>query len=235
MHKLLPGCVSPAPKRKLDYCPPNTAAVRHRNQSDSPTLAADHLPDVIQPSSFRNVSSCNRCRLRKTRCDQRLPRCQACERAGARCVGYDAAKKKEIPRSYVFFLEARVDYLVGVLIGHRIRFKAGAAFDEFAVEPGPDSSPSHGPDYERALGNAVDDGQHERHGIATPEIHPEFDGRDGLDLEGLSEKVQKRGIRSKESLLHAATDSGSGHTIRESLSAPQAGKPDADCPGFLTA
>jgi hypothetical protein len=233
MHSLLPGRVSPAPKRKWDHCPPNTAAVRNRNQSDSPVLAADRLPDVIQPSSFRNVSSCNRCRLRKTRCDQRLPRCQACEKAGARCVGYDAAKKKEIPRSYVFFLEDRVDYLVGVLIAHRIRFKAGASFDEFAVESDPESSPSRGSDYERALANGMDDGQFERHGIATPETYPDFDARDGsLDPEVLSEKEHKRGIRSKESALHAATNSGSGHRIRESLSAPQAAKPDADCPGL---
>jgi hypothetical protein len=32
-------------------------------------------------SSFRNVSACNRCRLRKNRCDQRLPACQSCEKA----------------------------------------------------------------------------------------------------------------------------------------------------------
>ncbi|KAF8253764.1 hypothetical protein K440DRAFT_143063 [Wilcoxina mikolae CBS 423.85] len=38
-------------------------------------------------SSFRNVSACNRCRLRKNRCDQRLPACQSCEKAGVRCVG----------------------------------------------------------------------------------------------------------------------------------------------------
>ena len=33
------------------------------------------------PSPFRNVSACNRCRLRKNRCDQRLPACQSCEKA----------------------------------------------------------------------------------------------------------------------------------------------------------
>lgn len=32
-------------------------------------------------SSFRNVSACNRCRLRKNRCDQRLPACVSCEKA----------------------------------------------------------------------------------------------------------------------------------------------------------
>jgi hypothetical protein len=49
-------------------------------------------------SSFRNVSACNRCRLRKNRCDQRLPSCASCEKAGVKCVGYDPITKREIPR-----------------------------------------------------------------------------------------------------------------------------------------
>ncbi|KAF4212753.1 hypothetical protein CNMCM5878_000772 [Aspergillus fumigatiaffinis] len=81
-------------------------------------------------SSFRNVSACNRCRLRKNRCDQRLPRCQSCEKAGVRCVGYDPITKREIPRSYVYFLEARVAYLEKTLKDHQIEFKEAVAFDE---------------------------------------------------------------------------------------------------------
>ena len=49
-------------------------------------------------SSFRNVSACNRCRLRKNRCDQRLPSCASCGKAGVRCTGYDPITKREIPR-----------------------------------------------------------------------------------------------------------------------------------------
>lgn len=51
-----------------------------------------------QSSSFRNVSACNRCRLRKNRCDQRLPSCATCEKANVKCVGYDPITKREIPR-----------------------------------------------------------------------------------------------------------------------------------------
>jgi hypothetical protein len=51
-------------------------------------------------SAFRNVSACNRCRIRKNRCDQRLPACLPCEKAGVVCVGYDPITKKEIPRRY---------------------------------------------------------------------------------------------------------------------------------------
>jgi hypothetical protein len=51
-----------------------------------------------QSSGFRNVSACNRCRLRKNRCDQKLPSCASCEKAGVACVGYDPITKREIPR-----------------------------------------------------------------------------------------------------------------------------------------
>ena len=60
-------------------------------------------------TSYRNVSACNRCRLRKNRCDQRLPTCSSCESANVACVGYDPITKREIPRSYVYFLEQRLE------------------------------------------------------------------------------------------------------------------------------
>lgn len=51
-----------------------------------------------QGNSFRNVSACNRCRLRKNRCDQKLPSCASCEKANVACVGYDPITRREIPR-----------------------------------------------------------------------------------------------------------------------------------------
>ena len=100
--------------------------------SASPALSTAHsaaAPSTAS-SSFRNVSACNRCRLRKNRCDQRLPRCQSCEKAGVRCVGYDPITKREIPRSYVYFLETRVAHLEKQLADHNIAFKKAVAFDE---------------------------------------------------------------------------------------------------------
>ncbi|KAF4126745.1 Fungal trans [Geosmithia morbida] len=48
------------------------------------TAIADSSPGpaVAQSSNFRNVSACNRCRLRKNRCDQKLPSCASCAKAG---------------------------------------------------------------------------------------------------------------------------------------------------------
>ncbi|CAN8102721.1 unnamed protein product [Discula destructiva] len=75
-----------------------------------------------QNSNFRNVSACNRCRLRKNRCDQKLPSCASCEKANVACVGYDPITKKEIPRSYVFYLETRVEHLESILRANNIAF-----------------------------------------------------------------------------------------------------------------
>ena len=87
-------------------------------------------PALSQPSPFRNVSSCRRCRLRKGRCDQRLPRCRPCEKVGARCISYDPITRREFPRSYVYFLETRIAYLQSVLVKHEIPFEPEAAFNE---------------------------------------------------------------------------------------------------------
>jgi hypothetical protein len=72
------------------------------NVSEPPGQKVQPAPTASSnSSSFRNVSACNRCRLRKNRCDQRLPSCASCKKAGVKCVGYDPITKREIPRRYV--------------------------------------------------------------------------------------------------------------------------------------
>lgn len=84
---------------------------------------------IGQSSSFRNVSACNRCRLRKNRCDQRLPSCASCDKAGVACVGYDPITKREIPRSYIFYLEKRVEQLEELLATNSIAFPPAQDLD----------------------------------------------------------------------------------------------------------
>ncbi|KAJ5154204.1 uncharacterized protein N7500_009643 [Penicillium coprophilum] len=104
---------------------PQTSQPTEQNQTPKPnTISEPPAPP------FRSVSACNRCRLRKHRCDQRLPRCESCEKAQVRCVGYDPLTKQEVPRSYVAFLESRINYLNQVLIDHGIGFKPAIAYDE---------------------------------------------------------------------------------------------------------
>ncbi|KAI8633332.1 fungal-specific transcription factor domain-containing protein [Xylariaceae sp. FL1651] len=116
----------------------------------SPT--AEHLHDglgqggskVGQSSSFRNVSACNRCRLRKNRCDQKLPSCASCEKARVACVGYDPITKREIPRSYVYYLETRVSQLEALLRAQDIQFPPAENL-EHCSRPGNDGGHARSP------------------------------------------------------------------------------------------
>ncbi|KAF2718271.1 hypothetical protein K431DRAFT_231129, partial [Polychaeton citri CBS 116435] len=102
-----------------DIPQPPAAGSANNNQADSPTAGGAGSAS----SNFRNVSACNRCRHRKNRCDQRLPRCSNCEKSNSKCVGFDPVSKREIPRSYVYYLESRVDYLETVLQSHDIKYQ----------------------------------------------------------------------------------------------------------------
>lgn len=48
-----------------------------------------------------NVTACARCKSRKQRCDQNIPACSNCERAGVECVGHDA-DGSVLPRRYPY-------------------------------------------------------------------------------------------------------------------------------------
>ncbi|KAM4056838.1 fungal specific transcription factor [Hirsutella rhossiliensis] len=117
-----------------------------RNGLASPT--ADAPPKPGQGSNFRNVSACNRCRLRKNRCDQQLPSCASCAKAGVACVGYDPITKKEIPRSYVFYLETRVEQLERLLLSNNISFPPAKNLEPCS-RPSP-SRPGDGADRDAA-------------------------------------------------------------------------------------
>lgn len=99
-------------------------------------------------TSFRNVSACNRCRLRKNRCDQNLPACSSCKKAGVKCVGFDPITKRETPRTYVYYLENRVSYLESLLANNGIPVAPSQDFDlgaKPAAEPFQSQSPAHVP------------------------------------------------------------------------------------------
>lgn len=121
---------SPATTTTTTASPPTSAALAASiaNAAEpSPPMMADGAgapkPGTSGGSNFRNVSACNRCRLRKNRCDQRLPSCASCAKAGVKCVGYDPITKREIPRRYVVFLfcgggdTGEVGYGIGYGIG----------------------------------------------------------------------------------------------------------------------
>lgn len=92
--------------------PSPTSEIHH---DGPPSATGGGGAKVGQSSNFRNVSACNRCRLRKNRCDQKLPSCASCEKANVACVGYDPITKKEIPRRLVVNVLSDGGYLGPIL------------------------------------------------------------------------------------------------------------------------
>ncbi|KAL7818836.1 N-terminal binuclear Zn cluster-containing protein [Trichoderma aethiopicum] len=130
-----PGPDSGSGAGAIDVATTDTTATA--NTADSDGVAPAGKPG--QSSNFRNVSACNRCRLRKNRCDQKLPSCASCNKVGVSCVGYDPITKKEIPRSYVFYLETRVEMLEKLLVSNNIPFPPAEDLD-VCSRPGTDGS-----------------------------------------------------------------------------------------------
>lgn len=113
-----------APKIKKETTSRSKKQKRENNSSVPTTVSfastsSQHQPTLLQTTPVRpavigvarSISACHRCRLRKTRCDQKFPSCNACLKAGVECVGIDAATGRQIPRSYVSHLEDRVAML----------------------------------------------------------------------------------------------------------------------------
>lgn len=143
-----PGTKRPRADEPLDHPP---AAPHASLVSSNSTFSTTSAPTNNAPasSSFRNVSACNRCRLRKNRCDQNLPACTSCEKAGVKCVGFDPITKREIPRTYVYYLESRVRYLEELLTDQHIAFGPSHDFD-LGSKPLKDETTAHSPLSERS-------------------------------------------------------------------------------------
>jgi hypothetical protein len=96
------------------------------------TASTERAGKASSVSNFCNLSACNRCWLGKNRCDQRLPSCASCEKANVKCVGCDPITKREIPRSYVLYLESRDAQLESS--ERSIDLSIGSEFSEQSVE-----------------------------------------------------------------------------------------------------
>lgn len=156
---------------------------------DSPVVGgnASSATTASSSSNFRNVSACNRCRLRKNRCDQKLPACTTCEKAGVKCVGFDPVSKREIPRSYVYYLESRVAHLESLLDANSISYPAAEDFTlSVPVSNGGASATSAGPVAQKAAGKS-----------GTPAIKAEDnDAKEKRDREHLNKLVSNIGMVS---------------------------------------
>ncbi|SCV05504.1 LANO_0H08944g1_1 [Lachancea nothofagi CBS 11611] len=86
-------------------------------RSGSENGRQDHEIKKKRPSSAimgitRSIAACKRCRVKKIKCDQRFPSCSKCATSNEPCVSVDPATGRDVPRSYVVFLEDRLEAMV---------------------------------------------------------------------------------------------------------------------------
>lgn len=77
-----------------------------------------HLPkkgDSPNIGISKSRTACKRCRQKKIKCDQEFPSCKRCAKLKVPCVSLDPATGKDVPRSYVFFLEDRLTAMMRML------------------------------------------------------------------------------------------------------------------------
>lgn len=86
---------------------------------EDPGLPKNKKRKVNPPVGIsRSIAACQRCRIKKVKCDQNFPKCSKCLKAGLECVGIDPATGREVARSYVFHLEEKVLLLESKLKMH---------------------------------------------------------------------------------------------------------------------
>ncbi|SCU94055.1 LAFA_0F19592g1_1 [Lachancea sp. 'fantastica'] len=88
-----------------------------KRHSPDRTHDDDQEPKRKRPSSAlmgitRSIAACKRCRMKKIKCDQRFPTCTKCATSKAPCVSVDPATGRDVPRSYVVFLEDRLEAMM---------------------------------------------------------------------------------------------------------------------------
>ncbi|KAM5378833.1 hypothetical protein ACJZ2D_004306 [Fusarium nematophilum] len=109
------------PEPMLDWLERPTAPKRqgHRLSYHALYKSRGRVSNVMETSSSTrkrtgvrraNVTACLRCKSRKQRCDQNIPACSSCTRAGVPCVSVDT-EGRSVPRSYIKSLEDRVAQL----------------------------------------------------------------------------------------------------------------------------
>ncbi|OBA16128.1 A Ppr1-Dna Complex: Dna recognition By proteins containing A Zn2cys6 binuclear cluster, partial [Hanseniaspora valbyensis NRRL Y-1626] len=49
--------------------------------------------------------SCNNCKKHKIKCDKEMPQCKSCFKKGVPCLSACPSTQREVPRSYLLYLE----------------------------------------------------------------------------------------------------------------------------------
>jgi hypothetical protein len=86
------------------------------------------------------IPACQRCRLRKIKCDHAAPKCSGCTKATAACIIIDPFTQKQYTRDYIHELERKEKELLGKARPDSERSASNATPNE--VDTSPRDAPS---------------------------------------------------------------------------------------------
>ncbi|KAJ9625230.1 hypothetical protein H2204_010617 [Knufia peltigerae] len=67
------------------------------------------------PFQHPKIPACERCRLRKVKCDSKPPKCTGCTRSNTACIIVEAGTHERFSRDSIYQLERRLEYLDSVV------------------------------------------------------------------------------------------------------------------------
>ncbi|KAL8929345.1 MAG: hypothetical protein Q9172_000518 [Xanthocarpia lactea] len=127
--------------------------------------------------------------------------------AGATCVGFDPVTKREIPRTYVYYLESRLNYLETLLTDNGIPFASSREFDLGAKPSSPQAQTcsNRSVTYTTTVphNNAMD-----LHGFGSPHEAPGRNDNDEDKLNDLVSNISMASVRGAADRRYLGITSG---------------------------
>lgn len=84
----------------------------HRAPSAVCAVGAGSCTSIMAEEGSQ-IPACQRCRMRKIRCDHAAPKCSGCAKASSACIIIDPFTQKQYTRDYIHELERKEKELLG--------------------------------------------------------------------------------------------------------------------------
>ncbi|KAM0716137.1 hypothetical protein Q7P37_008651 [Cladosporium fusiforme] len=100
----------------------------------TPCALVEYLIPMSMAEEASQLPSCQRCKLRKIRCDHAPPKCAACTKASSACIIVDPITQKQYTREYIHDLERKESQLSEKLKSRRVPQRTSTASGSHEIE-----------------------------------------------------------------------------------------------------
>ncbi|CAL9737622.1 hypothetical protein MOSE0_M04500 [Monosporozyma servazzii] len=132
LHSPIPKNVAQAQRDEKTTLHPLKPEIK--TNREVPNIRASDQNDSlleIKGRKFRKTQACDRCRLKKIKCDGLKPSCGNCQRANFHCATSDKLSRRGLPKGYTEALEQEVIRLKELLKKNSIQFSKDHASDSY--------------------------------------------------------------------------------------------------------